>query len=351
MKFKRNLILSLLLAAMTTNAVRAGNTPLDGEITSADIMQNIAQLIGMNEESCLEFKVEGICIWITYYFFGVIVEESIKVRHYIPEVVVSAYDEMGQSPWKEMKSVNEKVMEIGGTKIGGSHAGNHEVNRGIKSVMKRKNADAIGSPNLIVFSQLHRSEPAYFCEPQTTPYQPYYLSGVDFISWGALSLVSNIPELAAGIADPEILKGLMPTQRELGNTENPHVDQWGNIYPRTGVTTQVHDYKASALIAQRVADFLTREWSFHILPFGSLTKKDKAGVWYPKKIIENKKGNHKWRMLYPKLETQCHLFGNRSTTDTYGEKTSPQNNYSWELWRPYSCCERKGAILLSVIDF
>ncbi|WP_315941019.1 TraU family protein [Avibacterium paragallinarum] len=38
----------------------------------------------------------------------------------------------------------------------------------------------------------------------------------------------------------------------------------GNIYPRGGVVTQVDDYKASAVIAQRVADIVTRTGQLHI---------------------------------------------------------------------------------------
>nr|WP_280177512.1 TraU family protein [Actinobacillus vicugnae] len=69
------------------------------------------------------------------------------------------------------------------------------------------------------------------------------------------------------------------------------------------------------------------------------TKKDKAGKWYPKEVKEGEIKTHKWQMLSPKTENSCAIFPDSNVTDTYGHKLSNTENYSWALWRPYSCCK------------
>lgn len=52
----------------------------------------------------------------------------------------------------------------------------------------------------------------------------------------------------------------------------------GNIYPRSGHVTQSHDYKASAVVAQRIADIISRDSQLHV--YIPVTKKDSDGRWY-----------------------------------------------------------------------
>jgi len=44
--------------------------------------------------------------------------------------------------------------------------------------------------------------------------------------------------------------------REVGS--QAAANMWGNVYPRSGFVTQVDDDKVGALVAQRVADIITR---------------------------------------------------------------------------------------------
>jgi hypothetical protein len=39
---------------------------------------------------------------------------------------------------------------------------------------------------------------------------------------------------------------------------------WGNVYPRSGFVSQTDDDKASAVVAQRVADIITRAGQPHV---------------------------------------------------------------------------------------
>ncbi|THA44012.1 TraU family protein, partial [Histophilus somni] len=71
---------------------------------------------------------------------------------------------------------------------------------------------------------------------------------LDYFAWQ-----QNLPEMFY----PE---ALTPGMREVRS----ELEMWGNIFPRSGAVTQVDDYKASAVIAQRVADIVTRTGQVHI---------------------------------------------------------------------------------------
>ena len=136
-------------------------------------------------------------------------------------------------------------------------------------------------------------------------------------------------------------RSFIPLMREI----RKNGDTWGNIWPRTGAVTQVHDYKAAAVVAQRVADVISRDWQPHIyLP---LTEKESDGRWPPKEVVEMDKKTHKWQYLYPKTENKCRVFPDSHSNDAL----KADQRYSWALWRPYSCCKRKGQTFLYSIDF
>ena len=65
-------------------------------ITSATIITSSLS------HQCLEYKVVGICYWLLCTALGCKVKTSTKVRHYVPDAVVSAYSNTGANPWVEM---------------------------------------------------------------------------------------------------------------------------------------------------------------------------------------------------------------------------------------------------------
>ncbi|MDC6679228.1 TraU family protein, partial [Leclercia adecarboxylata] len=52
--------------------------------------------------NCLAYRVVGICFWLLCTPFGCTVKTSTKVRHFIPELVVSSCAITGNNPWTEM---------------------------------------------------------------------------------------------------------------------------------------------------------------------------------------------------------------------------------------------------------
>ncbi|WP_191983346.1 TraU family protein, partial [Pseudomonas aeruginosa] len=65
-------------------------------------------------------------------------------------------------------------------------------------------------------------------------------------------------------------------------------------------------------------------------------------LWRPYSCCQRKG----WQELTPSLSLNCAVFPNS------GPKTQAvDGDYAWALWRPYSCCQRKGQIFLGSTDF
>jgi len=272
---------------------------------------------------CLEYRVVGICFWLFCTNFGCSVETSVKVRHYVPDAVVSSYSNTGANPWVEVQSMSRPnaTAQAGGD---GTTNEDHENN-----LAKFKNADVIGHPGGYVFSQF-ASNFGYSCEGAGTAFMPYLLSTLDTVAWRY-----NIPEMVY----PE---ALVPGIREIGSRTG--LNLWGNVYPRGGFLHQSDDYMAGAVVAQRAGDIVTRSGQIHV--YQSLLADAEDGYWPAGELVESDAQTGKWQELTPTLSRTCAVFPH-----TEGRVQAQQGDYAWALWRPYSCCEREGQVFLGSVDF
>ena len=232
-------------------------------------------------------------------------------------MVVSSYNHQGQNPWVEMNFLSNGVK-------GGDYQSPHKD----YTQATFKNVDVIGHPQGAISQMLNST--GYYCKSQTTPFVPYYLSGLDFLAWRF-----GVPEMVY----PE---ALIPGMREI----RANGDTWGNIYPRAGTVTQVHDYKASAVTAHRVADVVTNTFQPHV--YIPIAKKDNQsnGEWFPPPVKEGDAKTHKWQQLHPVTSQSCAIF-----PDNPPSMLSETGSYAWALWRPYKCCKKRGQTFLYSIDW
>lgn len=286
-----------------------------------------ATIVGSSlSPQCLDYKVVGICYWLRCTPFGCKVKTSAKVKHFIPELVVSSYTNTGENPWLEIAPLSAPNASAQG-------GGNDHSSRKYSSE-RFKNADAIGHPGGFVFSRF-ASASGYACPTGAVAYMPYFLSTLDSLAWRHGTPESFYPE------------ALIPGMREIGYVPS----NWGHLYPRSGWVNQSNDFKAAAVTSQRVADLVTRPAQPHV--YRPLMVLPKPGYWPPLPVIESSPLNHKWQSLWPVPGPACAVF---PTLDVTGESAianqlSPSGAYAWALWRPYSCCERKGQTFLGYTDF
>jgi integrating conjugative element protein (TIGR03756 family) len=272
--------------------------------------------------TCFEYRVVGVCYWLFCTPFGCSVKTSTKVRHYVPDAVVSSYSETGANPWAEVRlmSTPNPTAQAGGD---GTTNQNHENN-----IAAFKNADVIGHPGGAAFSKFASSS-GYTCPGAATPFMPYLLSTLDTVAWRY-----NIPE----VVYPE---SLMPGMREIGT--RLAADLWGNVYPRGGFLHQDDDYKTAAVVAQRAGDVVTRNGQIHV--YQPLLAKAYDGYWPAGSLVESDAKTGKWQELTPTLSQTCAVFPHNNT-----RVQAKQGDYAWALWRPYACCKRKGQVLLGSTD-
>lgn len=210
---------------------------LSGSVSTAFAL-NTAQIMASSaSSSCIEYRVVGICYWLYCGWSGCRVRTSVKVRHYLPEQVVSSYNHEGQNPWTEVKLLGQ------GVKAGPE---NERPQTKQYSQLTFKNVDVIGHPGGAITQLLSRT--GYYCNTQTSPFKPHFLSGLDIVGW------------RTGMPEALYPEAITPGLREVGNLG----DMWGNIYPRAGTVTQIHPYKAAAVTAQRAADIISRSGQLHI---------------------------------------------------------------------------------------
>ena len=273
--------------------------------------------------NCLEYRVVGICFWLRCTSFGCSVETSVKVRHFVPDAVVSSYANTGANPWLEVRSMSQPntTAQAGGDGTTNQH---HENN-----LAKFKNADVIGHPGGYVFSQF-ASGFGYSCEGAGSAFMPYLLSTLDTLAWRY-----NIPEMLY----PE---ALTPGEREIGSRAGGNL--WGNVYPRGGLLHQSDDYLAGAVVAQRAGDIVTRRGQLHV--YQPLLANAKDGYWPAGALLESDAQTGKWQELTPTLSRTCAVFPHSDA-----RVQAQQGDYAWALWRPYSCCKREGQVFLGSVDF
>jgi integrating conjugative element protein (TIGR03756 family) len=282
---------------------------------------NTAQIVQSSlSTECLDYEVIGMCAWLYCTPFGCSVRTSIRVKHYIPELVVSSYENTGDNPWSEVALLSPSI----GNAAGGGRTTEEESSR--HSSTRFKNTDAIGHPGGAVFYRM-MSGFGFSCESDVQPYMPYFLSTLDALAWR-----SGIPEMAY----PE---ALTPGMREMGTTG----DLWSPIYPRSGFVTQTHDYKVAASTAQRAADVVTRSGQPHVYQPLVSSGGGNSGRWPPDAVMEGDPETHLWQRLEPNMSMSCSVFPDG------GEDYDLQSpgDYAWALWRPYRCCKRRGQTLLT----
>lgn len=272
---------------------------------------------------CLEYRVVGICYWLYCTYGGCSVRTSVKVQHYVPDAVVSSYSNTGENPWTEVQAMSRPnaTARAGGD---GTTNEDHENN-----LAKFKNADIIGHPASLVFSEFAASF-GYSCEGAGTTFMPYLLSVYDTLAWRY-----NVPEMAY----PE---ALIPGRREIGTRTGRNL--WGNVYPRGGFLHQTDDYKAAAVVAQRAGDIVTREDQPHV--YQPLLADAHDGYWPAGELVESDAATGKWQELTPTLSQTCAVFPHDDT-----RVQAQRGDYAWALWRPYACCRRRGQVFLGSTDF
>jgi integrating conjugative element protein (TIGR03756 family) len=287
----------------------------------------------------LNYRVIGSCEWLVCYGPFCSVDTTLKVNQFLPDAVVSVFNEEGSNPWvyanklvdPVMKKIGDKVFE---TMDGVAPSATDDSIGSTNNMMEKfKEVDVIGDPALAaMFSHSGHA----FIRTHATEYEPYYSSLADAYLWRS-------PQLDDLLHPEDLLPGV--------RTEGSLLDEWGNIMPRVGYINQLGDYKAAAVIALRGADIATNPAQTHIynsLPSGSCGY---DCIMWPSH--ENDFMNVKYQEIYPVPTVIAKPnFGAddmlQATTYNQDQYSLGRGNYVFVMWRHYrGCIQHSGTFLWS----
>lgn len=169
-----------------------------------------------------------------------------------------------------------------------------------------------------IASSLGSSGNSPFCPVDSSPFEPYYLSGIDAWMWRIGYPLTDISKSATIVN---------PLSRDIIGTNG---ERWGHLYPRYGGINQAHSAKAAAVIARRSMDVLGND--------------RQLGRIYREPDYEVKTGV--WAKLHPVAATnaQCH----RKIANT-GTIIEDADNYAWNFWTAHNCdLDRRGVHVFTI---
>lgn len=166
----------------------------------------------------------------------------------------------------------------------------------------------------------------YFCPAGLIPFGLLMHSELDAWFWrGVIPLESIYPAT------------WLPGFHEVGSGL---INTWGSVFPRQGTLFQQHPVKASAVLAQRAGDIVTKRAQPHIYTIVDMYKD--GWRWFgDQSIREHNEAQTIWQRIYPNPESTCRIFGSNDSLSptSYGDNnTAPAEGYIWVPWRRQECC-------------
>lgn len=134
--------LFVALTAASTCAAFAPSAAIAGTSTPAIMASTVQAAL-----SCTSYAVEGVCFFLHCTLKGCWIRTSIKISHYVPDVVVSTYNDPLRHPWADLGTVVATSLTAAGSALTGhlldSSAGGLD---STSAMANFKGADAIGNP-------------------------------------------------------------------------------------------------------------------------------------------------------------------------------------------------------------
>lgn len=317
----------LCAVAFSTSFIVTASLYADTAIHTSNIIQDTLK----GSPNCLHYKVIGTCFWLRCGIKGCHVETTLKVQHYLPDLVVTVFTRANNNPWHFAKTViDPEAYQVGKLqikKIDGMNLGfGDEHDNSMRDLNDRfHEVDIIGNPALPIFKKLLK-----FLPSTARPFKPYYSSLLDAQNWRFLGVERYYPA------------SQIPTMDDIGT---PILNDWGNLYPRTGFVNQPNAVKAAAVDALRAADIITLKVQPHLYFHLS----NHCGTHCHAAKIKINSNLTQFQMVYPNVENQCVIFGKNDLPSSIAMKG--QDRYVWILWRFYhGCLPDAGAKYLSDIN-
>lgn len=304
----------------------------DSQITSPEIVADTMRAL----PSCIHYKVTGICYWMECVGPFCSINTTLKLDHYLPDLVESVYTKPTNNPWLFDRNVLDPIAKrIGKMEMKQlAHENRMEYSESHNNTQldiddRFHEIDVNGNPAL---TALHWGE--FLLPSAASIFMPYFSSMMDSYAWRYPALERFYPQ------------SYLPGVDDVGI---PILHDWGQLYPRNGFLSQPDDAKAAAVIALRAATIITQPAQPHVYqPLGN-----SCGDHCDIDSVEVNSSNTKFQMIYPKVDSTCMVFGHSDAGDLHpwGMDDAQKGNdrYVWIVWRHYhGCIQGAGRYLYSI---
>ena len=316
---KTSIALALAIVMSVISPISQANDAPPGSINSL----SMSWKVGQHFPHYMNFKIIGVCTWLHWSIFGPYPVPTPEVDEYLPDLVVSVYNQSGDNPWFEARnSIDTVSQSIGSAAIkqatgfglsGGTDSNQSGQEHADGEVAKY--VDVIGAPMnaiKIPFVMLRRD---------TTAFVPYYQSATDTL--GLLGLAEKFQH-ETYLLGHYIGQGFS--------------DHWAYEFPRDMSVDNNNDFKASLAIALHAVDIVTNKNTGHTV----ISTNDSCGTnCAVSNVIEEQHDDHeKWQEVYP-LNRQVHpgeSDKNSKTPIGQEDAKSGNGNYVFVVWRHYRGC-------------
>ncbi|MFS1436097.1 MULTISPECIES: TraU family protein [Vibrio] len=291
---------------------------------------------------CVEWKMVGMCFWMTCTPFGCSFSSSAKVNHWNPDLVVEVKSDVNKSPLgytavtgNIFSKVGMGVMGLMGFPSDGfqsSSAGSNKTKASggqASSNIRFYDATVVGNPAITQYSLTYGTAfgTVGWCDSPATPLQIYYDSLLDAFEWR----IGMFEALNASLQLPHLIGP-------------PGVDTYGDLYPRIGATTQPSPYKAASTLAYRAAHIATNSGTHATL--ATLPPFSTTNLSYP--VLPMSNYTTRWSNIKPFPSVACQPMATQLQHSVQEASAhSEQQNYLKGLWNNYTCCYRRGSTLIS----
>lgn len=147
----RQRFLAVLLCCMGWIQPVMAQAPLPGTSTNT---LGVLSATASAAPSCFSYMVTGVCFFLRCTPFGCSVETSIRVSHYMPDVLVSTYNDQYIHPWRDVGGAVSGIGDRIGAAVLGSPldatANTSAKRRGAAEPVTMKTVDAIGNPAVLI---------------------------------------------------------------------------------------------------------------------------------------------------------------------------------------------------------
>lgn len=270
------------------------------------------------------WHIVGYCIWKQSHWYGPTFSSTLEISEYIPDLVVTVYNEYGDNPWTLANDTLDPIVHKMANKVIEKVVGYQLTNGRSQGTTRRmgnnavttKSVDVIGSPINMV------RVPKASLRRDTTTLKPYFHSDLD-----------AIPD-RTGIAEDIRSETWNPFSHYIGSNFANH---WGYEFPRSMTVDNNNDYKASVIIAQHAADIVTNKNRLHVTRSTNNSCGSKCTV---ANVIDNDGDHDKWQEVYPH---DHHVHVGRSDKGStkpigHADIKAGHGNYVFLVWRHYRGC-------------